>query len=369
MNAGLWIAGVCFCVVPAAQPADQAPQIDALFRAYAAPGVPGASVLVIKDGAVLYKKAYGLANLEDRTPSTTRTNYRLASVTKQFTAMAIMMLAERKKLSLDDRLADFFPGYPAYGNQITVRHLLNHTSGLVDYEDLIPQGPTEQLKDQDVLRLVKEQDHTYFPPGSRYRYSNGGYAHLALIVEARSHTPFAEFLTKNIFDPLGMTGTVAYEKGISAVRNRAYGYTQREHGFERTDQSLTSAVLGDGGVYSSVEDLYQWDQALYTTKLVGAQTLQQAFTPGVWIDGRTTGYGFGWEIGAYRGLRTIKHTGHTIGFSTVIERFPDQKFTVIILTNRNGVQPAEIADKIADLCLLAPSDAARSTQNPGRQQD
>lgn len=330
---------------------DQAPKIDALFREYDRPGAPGASVMVIKGGRVLYKKAYGLANLEERIPTATNTNYRLASLTKQFTAMAIMILAERKKLSYGDRLTDFFPDFPSYGQRITLRHLLNHTSGLIAYEDLIPAGTTLPLKDRDVLKLLKRQDHTYFPPGSKFRYSNSGYALLALIVEAASGTSFAEFLKRNIFDPLQMTGTVAYEKGISTVPNRAYGYSRRGNSFERTDQSLTSSVLGDGGIYSSVEDLYKWDQALDAARLVSTVTLKEAFTPGIVTDDENIGYGFGWFIGKYGGRKTVWHYGETIGFSTAIERIPEQRLTIIVLVNRSNSRPTEIARRIMDMYL------------------
>jgi len=326
--------------------------VDALFQEYDRPDSPGASVMVIKDGKILYKKAYGLANLEDKIACTTQTNYRLASVTKQFTAMAIMMLAERQKLSFESKLTDFFPNFPAYGKQITVRHLLNHTSGLIDYEDLIPPETVVPLKDQQVLDLLQQQDSTYFPPGSQFRYSNSGYALLALIVETTSGSSFATFLEKNIFKPLKMKNTVAYEKGISVVHQRAYGYRQQANGFERSDQSLTSSVLGDGGIYSSIEDLYKWDQALYTDKMVNSKTLQQAFTPGVLMNDEGEGYGFGWFIGTYRGLKTVWHYGSTIGFRTAIERFPDQRFTVIVLVNRNEADAHEIARKIVDIYLI-----------------
>jgi CubicO group peptidase (beta-lactamase class C family) len=213
----------------------------------------------------------------------------------------------------------------------------------------MPDSTTIPLKDKEVLDLLKKQDSTYFPPGSKYRYSNSGYALLALIVEAVSHQSFAEFLKKNIFDPLQMEGTVAFEKGISTVRNRAYGYTQRENRFEFTDQSLTSSVLGDGGIYSSVEDLYKWDQALYTTKLVSKATLEQAFTSDVLSNGDSTGYGFGWRVSFYKGVQKIAHSGSTVGFRTEIARYPDKRFTVIVLINRNDANPAEIASKIADI--------------------
>lgn len=328
-----------------------AKQVDTIFAPYTG-DVPGASVMVIRDGAVIYKNAFGLANMEDRTPATTATNYRLASVTKQFTAMSIMMLSERKLLSYDDPLTKFFPDFPPYGKQITIRRLLTHSSGMLAYEDLIPQGTTLPLKDRDVLNLLARQDHTYFAPGSEYRYSNTGYAHLALIVEAVSRMPFALFLRKNIFEPLDMNATVAYEKGISTVARRAFGYTANGKSFEATDQSLTSSVLGDGGIYSSVEDLYKWDQAFYGEKLVRAGSLEQAFTPARLNDGRATGYGFGWEIGKHRELNTVRHSGHTVGFSTAITRFPEQRFTVILLVNRSDIDTLPLADQIADMYLF-----------------
>ena len=161
-------------------------KLDVLFADYARPGSPGASVMVIQSGKVLLAKGYGLANLEERIPCGINTNFRLASVTKQFTAMSVLILAERKSLSLDERLTECFPEFPAYGSRITVRHLLTHTSGLIDYEEVIPKGTEVPVLDRDVLRLLMRQDETYFPPGAKYRYSNSAYALLALIVEARS---------------------------------------------------------------------------------------------------------------------------------------------------------------------------------------
>jgi CubicO group peptidase (beta-lactamase class C family) len=158
-----------------------APKVDALFQDFDQAGSPGASVMVIKGGKVVLAKGYGQASVEERIPCGTNTNFRLASVTKQFTAMAVMILAKRGKLSLDERLTDFFPEFPAYGRQITLRHLLTHTSGLIDYEDVIPKGTEIPVLDRDVLRLLMQQDKTYFPPGTKYRYSNSAYSLLALI--------------------------------------------------------------------------------------------------------------------------------------------------------------------------------------------
>jgi CubicO group peptidase (beta-lactamase class C family) len=329
------------------------PKLDALFQDFNQPRSPGASVMVIRDGKIALAKGYGLANVDEKTPCGPDTNFRLASVTKQFTAMSVLILADRKQLSLDESLPAFFPEFPAYGRPVTVRHLLTHTSGLLDYEDLIPKGTEIPVLDRDVLRLLLQQDKTCFPPGTKYRYSNSAYSLLALIVEARSANTFSRFLQENLFRPLKMKHTLAYEQGLSVVPNRAYGYSPEAGGFKRTDQSLTSSVLGDGGIYSSVTDLYQWDQALYTDKLVSRKLLKLAFTPGPATDHPDTGYGFGWFIGQYRGLREIWHSGNSIGFTTRIARFPDKKFTVIILTNRNEAKIAEFPHRIADWCLFA----------------
>ncbi|MDZ7268676.1 MAG: beta-lactamase family protein [candidate division KSB1 bacterium] len=326
--------------------------MEALFRAYNQPGVPGAAVMIIHRGKPVFVRAYGLANLADQTPVRPATNFRLASLTKQFTAMAIMMLVEHGKLTYERTLTEIFPEFPAYGRTVTLRHLLQHTSGLIDYEDLLPDTATVQVLDRDVLALMQAQDSTYFPPGTQYRYSNSGYAVLAMVVERVSGMRFAEFLRTNIFQPLGMHTTVAFENGVSHVPHRALGYREENGAFVLKDQSLTSAVLGDGGIYSSLEDLFKWDQALYTEKLVSAATLQQAFTPGVLADGRPLDYGFGWRVQDYRGHRRLQHTGSTSGFRNVIQRYPDDKFSVIILTNRAEPEVEELATQLTDIFLF-----------------
>ena len=334
---------------PMKTPAEKAAAMDVLFIDYAQPGAPGASVIVIEGDKVLFKKAYGLANLEAKISATPATNYRLASVTKQFTAMAIMILAERQRLSYDDSLASFFPGFPEYGKQITVRHLLNHTSGIIAYEDVMDENTTEPLTDQDVLELMKRQDRTNFPSGSAYRYSNSGYVMLGLIVEKASGMSFPDFLRKNIFAPLKMKGTVLYHRDDrSDEAHRAYGYSKRDDLFVRTDQSLTSSTRGDGTVYSSVEDLYKWDRALRGTRLVKRATLQQAFTSGAQVD-EDTGYGFGWFIEDRHGQRTVWHSGNTIGCTQFIRRYLDRKFTIIVQANRNNAPLAALVDKIEEI--------------------
>ncbi len=343
-----------FCLLscaPYARHGTLSDSIDELFSDFNQPGTPGASLAVIRDGKVIYSKAYGLADVENNIPVSTSTNYRLASVTKQFTATAILKLVDRGKLSLDSRLTDVLPGAPAYAQDIRIRHLLTHTSGLVDYEDFVPDTQTVQVLDADVLRLLSRIDSTYFPAGAKFRYSNSGYALLALVVEAVSGQPFAKFLKENIFEPLGMNHTVAFQNGISTVENLAFGHSRTDKGFIRTDQSNTSAVLGDGGIYSSVEDLFKWDQDLSANHLISASLRRQSFTPGVLNDGRQTTYGFGWYIELYKNLASVYHTGSTRGFRNAIFRLPEQHLTVIVLTNRNEGEPIAIARKIADLVL------------------
>ena len=319
---------------------------DRFFKIYNGNTVPGAALMIIHKGQKIVVKTYGMANLEDSISVTRYTNFRLASVTKQFTAMCIMILKERGKLDYNYTLKNIFPKFPDYGREITIKNLLQHTSGLIAYEDLIPDTSTKQVLDKDVLQMMIQVDSTYFTPGTDYRYSNSGYTVLAMIVEKTSGKSFAEFLKEEIFTPLNMKNTVAFENGISEVENRAYGYTVESDSVRFSDQSTTSAVLGDGGIYTSIEDLYKWDQALYSEILVTSETLQKAFTPAL------KNYGFGWRIDEYKGRFRVHHTGSTCGFRTIIQRFPLDEFTVIILTNRRDPSVDKLADKLTDMYLI-----------------
>jgi CubicO group peptidase (beta-lactamase class C family) len=316
--------------------------VDALMRNYTG-DVPGAAVLVLHDGQPIVRAGYGLADLETDAPTTPETNYRLASVTKQFTAASILLLAEDGRLELDDRVRKWLPSLPKAVETVTIRQLLTHTSGLVDYEDVIPEILPAQLHDADVLRLLETQDRTYFRPGTGYRYSNSGYALLALTVERASAKTFATFLRERIFQPLDMNNTVAYEEGISTVSHRAFGYTDEAGRWNRTDQDQTSAVLGDGGIYSSIDDLAKWDAALYDGRLLDRSSLQAAFTPATQTDNPEIEYGYGWRITG----ETLWHSGETVGFRNVIVRYPKRHMTVVVLTNRNEPEPYQLALEIA----------------------
>ncbi len=319
--------------------------IDALMRDYSGDG-PGASVLVIRDGKPAARRSYGLANREDRTPVSPATNFRLASVTKQFTAAAILLLQESGKLELDDPVRQWLPELPEAAKGVTLRHLLTHTGGLIDYEDFVADD-VPQVHDADVLAILAKQNRAYFAPGSNYRYSNSGYALLALVVERASGQRFADYLRERIFQPLGMRDTVAFEDGRSTVASRAYGYSREGDAWVRTDQSSTSAVLGDGGIYSSIDDLARWDAALYDDRLLSRDSRALAFSPATHTDNPSIDYGFGWRITG----ESLWHSGETRGFRNVIIRYPERKLTVIVLTNRNDPEPYSLAQQIARIFL------------------
>jgi CubicO group peptidase (beta-lactamase class C family) len=335
-------------------------QVDALFSGLISEGEPGAAVLVANATGVVFERGYGVKDLRSKQPINSRTNFRLASVTKQFTASAVMLLVRDGTLRYKDRLTDIFPGFPEYGRAITLRHLLNHTSGLPDYEDLmLPADPSlpigqVQIKDAEVLDLLKNEMSGKFVPGTRWAYSNSGYVLLGLIVEKASGQPFAEYLRDRVFAPLKMTGTLAYESGKNDVSNRAYGHTREVGVWHETDQSATSATLGDGGVYSSLADLLKWDEALRRHSLLSEQEMRPALNPvrmpeGLPIDpdGAPADYGFGWFLNPWNGHMRMWHYGETAGFRTAIQRFTADELTVIVLCNRADLDARELSLKAA----------------------
>ncbi|WP_133477747.1 serine hydrolase domain-containing protein [Cognatilysobacter segetis] len=326
------------------------PQVYALMRDYTG-DVPGASLLVLRDGVPIVRRAYGLADLEAGAATTPRTNYRLASVSKQFTAAAILLLAERGRLRLDDRVRAWLPTLPAAADTVTLHHLLTHTSGLLDYEALMDPADPQQVQDLDVLRLLEAREQMYFAPGTAYRYSNSGYALLALVVERASGQRHADFLRERVFLPLGMERTLAYEARRSGVADRAYGYSFERGAWRRTDQDATSAVLGDGGIYSSIDDLARWDAALYDERLLKAASWRLAFTPATDTDDPGVRYGYGWRVSG----ETLWHSGESIGFRNVIVRYPRRRLTVVLLTNRNDPEPYDLARRIAALAMADPA--------------
>jgi CubicO group peptidase (beta-lactamase class C family) len=337
--------------------------IDAILAPLKSTDAPGAAVLVVRHSKPVFRQGYGVTDLRTLQPITAETNFRLASFTKQFTATCIMLLVRDGQLHYDDHLTDIFPEFPAYGKAITIRNLLNHTSGLPDYEDILmkqypntPEDKIPQILDAGVLKLLEQQTAGKFPPGSKWEYSNSGYAMLAMIVEKVSGEPFGQFLRDRIFAPLRMDHTLAYEKGKNEVPHRAYGHSKENGTWRETDQSPTSAVLGDGGIYTSVDDLVKWDRALRERTLLSAEEMQPALipvqptdSPAKSEDGTPVSYGFGWFLDPYKGHKRMFHDGSTVGFRTTIQRFPEDDLTVIVLANRADVNPADLALKVADL--------------------
>ena len=339
------------------------------------PGEPGLAVLVKKDGQIVFQKGYGVRKLGAAEANTPETNFRLASFTKQFTAMAIMLLVHDGKLRYDTTLTEIFPAFPAYGKDITIRHLLTHTSGLPDYEDLMDREekahgarwtPEHQIQDEEVLALLEKESKGKFVPGTSWAYSNSGYVVLGQVVARVSGSSYGDFLQRRIFAPLGMKETLVYQDGKNEIRNRAYGHSTTKGKFVVTDQSSTSATLGDGGIYSNLVDLYKWDDALADHKLLSPQEMQPALTPVKLTGGREphwpaeadddnlapgqpVSYGFGWFLNPYQGHPRMWHSGSSMGFRTVIERFTADHLTIVILCNRTDLDPTKLATQLADL--------------------
>ena len=331
-------------------------QMDAMFTEYSGNNMPGAALLIIQNDKILLSKGYGVANLEKNQPVSVTTNFRLASITKTITATAILQLVDAGQLSLETYLTDIWSEFPNIGAQITIRDLLRHTSGLLDYESLLPETQSDnqfkQVRDADVLQLLMPHDTTYFQSGSQYQYSNSGYALLALIIEKVTGLTYVEYLQKHIFKPAGMDSTIAYVDGINQVENRACGYSINDDGnVERTDQSRTSAVLGDGGVYSNLNDLYQWQLALSDHRILSSALRQESLSDQQTNQNVDIDYGFGWRLEKHRGLDVTYHTGSTKGFRNVFYRIPAEQMTIVILTNRNSytsMTPLEMARVIAE---------------------
>ena len=318
---------------------------------------------------MLFKRGYGVRDLRTLAPIDAGTGFRLASCTKQFTAMAIMLLVHDGRLRYDDRLTRFFPDFPAYGRAITLRQLLTHTSGLPDYEDLMEGGPwteSHQIQDDEVLALLQRQAAPKFAAGASWAYSNSGYVVLGLIVAKVSGVPFRDFLRRRIFAPLHMDRTLVYVGGRNSVPNRAFGYAGRAGKWVEADQSSTSATQGDGGIYTNLDDLAKWDPALDGHTLLTAAEMQPALTPARLADGseprgpsapgdgapapgKPVAYGFGWFLDPYAGRARMWHSGSTRGFSTAIERFPAEKLTIVVLCNRTDLDAAKLALQAANV--------------------
>jgi len=320
------------------------------------PNEPGASVIVVKDGKIIFRRGYGMANLELSVPVEPDMVFRLGSVTKQFTAVAILMLAEQGKLSLDDDITKFLPDYPAKTQQITVEQLLTHSSGIKSYTSL-PEWLSMWRKDTELNELIGlfKDKPTDFAPGERWAYNNSGYVLLGAIIEKASGQSYQDFIEKNIFAPLGMKHSF-YDNTARVIPRRVTGYSKGKDSYINAPYLSMTQPHAAGALVSSVDDLALWDAALYTDKLVKQETLKRAWTPTRLTNGKFTHYGYGWAINSYEGHTVIEHGGGINGFATYALRMPDDRVFVAVLTNKDsgGPGPARVVLKIAALTIGKP---------------
>lgn len=314
----------------------------------------GACVLATVEGKVVFRRGYGLADVETGAKCTPETNFRMASVSKQFTAVAVMRLVEQGRLSLDDTLDKFFPGFPEYGREIKVRHLLTHTSGLPDYEGLVPKGTTLQLNDLDVLQLLLDTKQPKFAAGEKFEYSNSAFVLSGLIVEQVARKPYHDFVREEILVPSGMANSLIFQRGLNEVPNRAFGHELKDGKWVRADQSITSATRGDGCVYTSLDDYANWLGVIDQKQVLQASTWDEVFRPRV--EGRDGDYGFGWFIDKYRGEPRIYHNGDSQGFRITSQRFPQRRAAVLVQLNGSVDDEkwpmTKVGERISDLLIF-----------------
>ncbi len=350
-------------------------KVDEMFKQWDRTDSPGAAIGIFKDGRIIYARGYGAANLEYALPWSPQNPSRIGSISKQFIAMCIAILAEQGKLSLDDNIRKYIPDWPEYNGPITLKHLLHHTSGVREYLTLVelmgkPEGSGYVYTPNELVRTLSRQKELNFKPGEMNSYSNSGYFILSEIVSRVSGMKTSTFAKKYIFAPLDMKNTHFHDDPNLIVKNRAYGYSSKEGGGFRLD-ILRLKVIGDLGVFTTIEDFLKWDQNFYNNKLgKGTQNLiNMMLTQGKLNNGEVLPYAFGLDISNYRGLRTISHGGSAVGYQADYIQFPDQKFSVVILSNLSTFRTGSISRKIADLYLadqfLEPP-TTRQRQRPQR---
>ncbi len=312
--------------------------------------IPGLSLAVVREGKIVLAKGYGMANLELSTPANEKTCFLLYSITKSFTAMATMMLVEEGKISLEDPISKYLKDLPAIWNRVTIRQLLNHTSGIKNWGEL-PFKPGDTTRDYTQAEIIKmvAAFPLDFPPGERWAYNETGYSLLGMLIEKVSGKTYEQFLRERIFAPLGMRDT-RLDNSAEIIPNRADGYTWHNNGFRNAERPNPTLSFSIGGLISTVLDLAKWDAALYTEKLLKKSTLEQMWTYTKLNNGQiVSDYGLGFNLTPFRGHKRVGHSGGHTGFATTITRFVDDKVTVIVLTNadQEGSSISEIAKEIA----------------------
>jgi CubicO group peptidase (beta-lactamase class C family) len=339
-------------------------QVDALFAKWDKPGAPGAVVEIIRDGKVVLSKGYGMADIERGVPVSSQTVFNVGSMSKQFTAFAVHLLAQDGKLSLGDDMRKHLPEMPDFGQTVTIRHLLQHTGGLRDSSNLLFLAgwrPDDVATQDDMLDMIRRQRALNFAPGTEHLYSNAGYVLLAAIVERVSGKPFSVFSKERIFEPLGMKHTHIQTSYGDLVSGRALSY-RLEPGGAYKNVAVTKAAPGPGDLLTTAQDLALWDQNFYDGRVGGKELLEQMQLTGVLGNGKPISYASGLFVESYRGAKLVEHSGSVGGYASQMSRFPGQHFTVAVLANSADIAPTSMTRKIADIYLgdkLAPKAAAR----------
>lgn len=329
-------------------------RVNRLFSPWDKPDSPGCALAVVREGKIIYERGYGMANLEHHVPITPESVFYVGSVSKQFVAMCIALLVQKGKLSLQDDIRLYLPELPAYKNPILIKHLIYHTSGLRDYlelESLIGM-PFGFYHEDDVLELISRQKELNFSPGEKFLYSNTGYFLLALIVKRVSGKSLNEFAQKNIFKPLGMKKSCFHDDYRMLIPGRASGYFPA--GKNKFFNFISAFdCVGSGGLYTTVRDLYLWDQNFYHKKVGGKEVLDMMHTRGKLKSGKEIDYAFALSLGQYKGLKTVSHSGALGGYRSALIRFPEERFSVICLSNLSSFTPARLCYQVADIYLAS----------------
>lgn len=331
------------------KPISATEQLDAEVEKAASAATPGVAVLVLKNGELKYRSFRGLADLDSKTPISGDTRFYIASLGKQFTAVSIMMLADRGKLSYSDKLVKYLPGFSSFAGDITIHHLLTHTSGLVDHLDVV-KDDVKDWTNGDVVALLKRENRVLFAPGEKVSYSNSAYVLLSMIVEKVSGESFPAFLKRNIFDPLRMKNTSVAVKGVE-IPQRVRGYAQVDGKWRLADHD--AFTTGGGGIYSTLDDMEKWDRSFSEKPLIKPETLKLASTANRLNNGKPTAYGYGWlaEFAAKGDLANVWYVasyGNFKGFQAMQKRIPDRRYSVIVLTN-SGRFPWNVLEKAQEL--------------------
>jgi CubicO group peptidase (beta-lactamase class C family) len=347
-------------------------RVDQIFADYDKANSPGCALGVIRNGNFIYRKGYGTASLELGVPLSSQSVFYMGSVSKQFTAASVVLAAERGFLSLDDNIRIYIPELPDYGQPITLRQMLHHTSGFRDVLALVGLSgrnledlhPTAELID-----LVAHQKGLNYKPGEDYQYSNTNYFLLAEVIKRATKKPLSEFAAENIFRPLGMAHTRFYDDHTLVVPGRVAAYAHGKDGAFLVNWSTNFEKVGDGGLMSSVDDLLLWDRNFYENKLGKGTLLKEMQSRGVFNNGQQNSYALGLQLGTYRGLPVVEHGGALFGYRTELLRFPEQKFTVVCLCNVANVNPEARSHQVAEIYLkkdLKPVPAVASGSDPAQ---